>query len=168
MTRDEFKVLTKGMKAVYAQPTFIPDADAFNIWYELLQDLSYPEASMAIKKHMQSSKFPPTIADIRKNAATLIHGDIRDWSAGWEDTCRMIRKYGSYNPDKALNELDPLTRTVVERMGFRELCLSENPTADRANFRLIYENEANRHREAAKLSANVRDALGFTERLKLQ
>lgn len=29
MTREEFKTLVKGMKAVYAQPTFIPDQDAF-------------------------------------------------------------------------------------------------------------------------------------------
>lgn len=27
MTREEFKTLVKGMKAVYAQPTFIPDQD---------------------------------------------------------------------------------------------------------------------------------------------
>lgn len=31
MTREEFKTLVKGMKAVYAQPTFIPDQDAFNV-----------------------------------------------------------------------------------------------------------------------------------------
>lgn len=28
MTRDEFKILVKGMKAVYAQQTFLPDKDA--------------------------------------------------------------------------------------------------------------------------------------------
>ena len=40
MDREEFKVLVKGMKAVYAQPTFIPDQDAFNMWFALLGDLS--------------------------------------------------------------------------------------------------------------------------------
>ncbi len=28
MEREQFKVLVKAMKAVYAQPTFIPDEDA--------------------------------------------------------------------------------------------------------------------------------------------
>lgn len=38
MEREQFKVLVKAMKAVYAQPTFIPDQDAFNVWFALLRD----------------------------------------------------------------------------------------------------------------------------------
>ena len=52
MERDEFKILVKSMKAVYAQPTFLPDQDAFNVWYALLKDLPYELASMAVQKHM--------------------------------------------------------------------------------------------------------------------
>lgn len=47
MTREEFKTLVKGMKAVYAQPTFIPDQDAFNVWFELLKDIPYQQANVA-------------------------------------------------------------------------------------------------------------------------
>lgn len=43
MEREQFKVLVKAMKAVYAQPTFIPDQDAFNIWFALLGDLPYKD-----------------------------------------------------------------------------------------------------------------------------
>ena len=50
MTREEFKTLVKGMKAVYAQPTFIPDQDAFNVWFELLKDIPYQQANVAIQK----------------------------------------------------------------------------------------------------------------------
>ena len=49
MTREEFKTLVKGMKAVYAQPTFIPDQDAFNVWFELLKDIPYQQANVAIQ-----------------------------------------------------------------------------------------------------------------------
>lgn len=49
MTREEFKTLVKGMKAVYAQPTFIPDQDAFNVWFELLKDIPYQQANVAKK-----------------------------------------------------------------------------------------------------------------------
>lgn len=68
MTREEFKTLVKGMKAVYAQPTFIPDQDAFNVWFELLKDIPYQQANVAIQKYMLTEKFPPTIADIREKA----------------------------------------------------------------------------------------------------
>lgn len=72
MTREEFKTLVKGMKAVYAQPTFIPDQDAFNVWFELLKDIPYQQANVAIQKYMLTEKFPPTIADIREKASTRL------------------------------------------------------------------------------------------------
>ena len=72
MTRDECKILVKAMKAVYSQATFIPDQDAFNVWYELLKDIPYSRANVAIQKYMASEKFPPTIADIRANATEII------------------------------------------------------------------------------------------------
>ena len=72
MTREEFKTLVKGMKAVYAQPTFIPDQDAFNVWFELLKDIPYQQANVAIQKYMLTEKFPPTIADIREKATQIV------------------------------------------------------------------------------------------------
>ena len=68
MEREQFKVLVKAMKAVYAQPTFIPDQDAFTVWFALLRDLPYKQAELAVQKHMATEKFPPTIADIREKA----------------------------------------------------------------------------------------------------
>ena len=52
MERDQFKLLCKGMKAVYTQETFLPDADAFNIWFALLGDLEYKVLNAAIQKYM--------------------------------------------------------------------------------------------------------------------
>lgn len=72
MTREEFKTLVKGMKAVYAQPTFIPDQDAFNVWFELLKDIPYQQVNVAIQKYMLTEKFPPTIADIREKAMQIV------------------------------------------------------------------------------------------------
>lgn len=56
MEREQFKVLVKAMKAVYAQPTFIPDQDAFNVWFALLGDLPYKQAELAVQKHMATKK----------------------------------------------------------------------------------------------------------------
>ena len=72
MEREEFKTLVKGMKAVYAQPTFIPDQNAFNVWYELLKDLPYKQVNAAIQKHMVTERFPPTIADLREKSAEIV------------------------------------------------------------------------------------------------
>ena len=39
MEREEFKTIVKGLKAVYAQPAFIPDADAFDVWFVFVRYL---------------------------------------------------------------------------------------------------------------------------------
>jgi hypothetical protein len=65
-----------------------------------------------------------------------------------------------YNEKAALDSLDPLTRKVVERLGFREFCVSdENDTTFRANFRMIYENLANREKTEQQLALPLREAI---------
>ncbi len=161
MTREEFKVLCKGMKAVYTQPSFLPDADAFNIWYSLLQDIDYMVAQAAIQKYMLTNKFPPTIADIRECATTIKAGEKPLWSDGWEEVLKAIRKYGSYRESEALESMTEITRKSVQRLGFRNICMSENIMADRANFRMIYEQIAEREHTSKqipiKLSSLIED-----------
>ena len=155
MTKDEFRVVAKGMKAVYTQPTFLPDSDAMNIWYALLKDLDYNIAQAAIQKHMVTSKFPPTIADIREQAASVTYGEKPMWSDGWDLVLKAIRKYGSYAPVEAMASFDPITRRCVERLGYMELCQSTNIVADRANFRMIFEQIADREEERARLPVSL-------------
>ena len=48
MDREQFSILVKAMKAVYSDPKFIADKDAFDVWYELLKDLPYMVCQTAI------------------------------------------------------------------------------------------------------------------------
>lgn len=148
MTREEFKILVKAMKAVYTQATFLPDADAFNIWYALLNDMEYRVLNAAIQKYMVTNKFPPTIADLREIATTICCGEKPDWADGWQQVLDAIRRYGSYRESEALASMDELTRICVRRLGFRNICMSENIAADRANFRMIFEQNAERNTQA--------------------
>jgi len=158
MTFNEFKVLVKGMKAVYTSPNFLPDADSVKIWYRLLQDMPYELANVAIQRHMATNKFPPTIADIRA-AAVETMDRTRDWSDGWERFRRAVGKYGYYQQDAALASMDETTRRVVKRLGWKQLCESENQMQDRANFRMVYEQEAQRKNETAVLPAKLQEQM---------
>lgn len=155
MTKDEFKILCKGMKTVYTQSTFLPDADAFKVWYSLLQDLDYTIAQAAIQKYMLINEFPPTIADIRKNAVSVQAGDKKTWSEGWEEVMKAIGNFGSYREEEALESMSEITRKAVKKLGFRNICLSENITADRANFRTIYEQMAENEYTAKQIPLNL-------------
>ncbi len=170
MTKDEFKILCKAMKAVYTQPTFLPDADSFKVWYELLKDIDYKTAHIAIQKYMLSNKFAPTIADIRELCIDVTYGNKKDWSDGWEEVLKAIRYFGSYRESEAFSSMDDTTREAVKRLGFRNLCMSENIMADRANFRMIYEQLAEREHKEKVMPLNLRrmieDIQGKTKALE--
>lgn len=159
MTRDEFKVLVKGMKAMYAQPTFIPDQDAFNMWFALIGDLQYEVCNVAIQKYMLTNKFPPTVADIRELASGVVNGDSLTWGESWERAMTAVRRYGHTNVAKALDSLDPLTRKCVDSIGFMTLCTSENIMVERAHFQKIFDVMAKREQQDKQMPLQLKQAI---------
>lgn len=159
MTFDEFKVLVKGMKSVYTRENFLPDAESIKIWFSLLKDIPYEVLNVAIQKYMMTNKFAPTIADLRELSTEAVQGQISDWGDGWGQVLRAIREYGMYDVRSALNSMDDITRKCVERLGFREICMSTNIAVERASFRTLYETLANRQKEDAKLSLSIKTKL---------
>ena len=168
MEREDFKILAKAMKAVYAQATFLSDKAAFEIWFSLLKDIPYEIANMALQKYMLTNKFPPTIAEIRELATSISAGEKELWADGWEKALTAIRSYGTYREQEALESLDELTRKTVECLGYYGLCTSENLTADRANFRMIFEKLADRKRTKEQLPQNLRNAIESVTQKKLE
>ena len=159
MTKHEFATLAMAIKTYYPRENVLPNDKAMELWYIQLQDIPYKLAELAINKWVSLNKWPPTISDIRGLAAELSRPDIKDWSAAWDELQMAIRKYGFYGADKAMESLSPLTRETAKRIGFSNLCLSENQTADRANFRIIYESLEEREKEDAQVSPKVRELI---------
>ena len=159
MTFDEWRVLCKGMKAVYTQPNFLPDADSIKIWYKLLQDIPYEVLNVGIQQFMMQSKYAPTVADLRELSTTVVKGKPKDWGSGWESVQQAIRRYGFYQEEKALESMDDITRQTVKRLGWQQLCMSEEPMADRANFRMIFEQIEKRQKAEDVVSLSVKEKM---------
>lgn len=168
MNYDEFITLAKGMKAVCTSPSFLPDKEAMAVWYQLLQDLDYKTANIAIQKHMLTNKFPPTIAEIRELATGITAGEKPLWPDGWEETIRAIKKYGYYRQEEALESLSELARKVVKRLGYKQLCMSEEMAMDRANFRMVFEQIAEREYREKQLPSGFRNAIKNIKRKELK
>lgn len=150
MSFEEWKVLAKGLKSIYARDNFMPDADAVKLWYQLLKDLSYQQVNMAIQKWMVTQKFAPTPAEIRAMASDVTDGAVPDWSEGWEKVMKALSKYGAWNVEAAVESFDELTKETVKRLGgFSGMCQMEYSEIDmlRANFRMVYTELARRKRE---------------------
>lgn len=162
MTKEQFKVLIKAMKAVYTNPGFIPDKDAFDVWYSMLKDLDYAIASRAIQMHIQTEEVPPTVAGIRKQSAKLKTDDFNDlnetiaWSLAWKAICNS-----GYHAEEEFAKLPPIIQRAVHSPSqLREWSLLENIdgktiTVLQSDFQRVFRVEQQRERERQKLSPDI-------------
>lgn len=172
MDKREFAILAAAIKTYYSkEKDLLPNQAAMELWYKQLRDIPFPVAEAALDKWAQTEKWSPSIAELREVCATVTSGEIPGWGDGWEKVLKAIRTHGMYNISGALNSLDPLTRQAVERVGFREICLSENISVERANFRMVYENLAERKKTEQQVALPLRqviERLGSGEMLQLE
>lgn len=157
MTQQEFLTIVATIKAAYPNSNVMPDKNSMNVWYAMLKDLDYKYVHIAVTDHISNNKFAPAIAEIREKCSILTSTPVRDWGEAWESVLMAIRKFGYMQEEEALESMDEITRKCVKRIGFNNICMSENITADRANFRMIYEQEATRQKASNQLPIGVRE-----------
>lgn len=164
MDKKQFATFAAALKTYYPKEQLLPNSQAMELWYRQLQDIPYIVAEASLNKWVATNKWPPTIAEIREMAMTVTAGEKMLWSDGWEQVQVAIRKYGSYNIPAAMESFDDITRQTVQRLNFRELCMSTNPMQDRANFRMIFEQIADRKEKAQMLPASLTALIGEIQR----
>lgn len=134
--------------------------DMQEVWLEMLGDLPADLLAAAVRSHIERSQWLPSVAEIRQAAVKLMRqGSPAQESAidAWGSVKREVRRVGSYGAPYFVN---PITARVVQRMGWREICLSEDPEAVvRAQFERYYNAEMMRAEEQAGMSADLRDFL---------
>lgn len=128
----------------------------FEVWPQYLSDLDETLLMAAVQEHVTHSQWLPSIAEIRQAAVSLMRqASPAGQSAidAWGDVKRAIARVGSYNVPSFDN---PITARVVSRMGWREICLSEDPEGViRAQFERYYNGEMERAERQAQQSPAV-------------
>jgi len=127
-------------------------------WHDLLQDVPAGAALAAVRAHLEISKFPPTVAEIRR--AVLIPPTVQTPSESWREVQNAIRRFGSYRESEAMGSLSPLTREAVRLFGWRELCMSQDGDGvARAQFLRFAESVRLREERLALVSPQIRESL---------
>lgn len=169
MTFKEFGLFAAALKTYYPkEQNLIPTKQALDLWFNQLQDIPYQVAVASLNKWVSLNKWSPTIADIRETALSVSNGDLGDYGDAWEEVLKAIKRYGSFRPEEALASMSPLARKATERIGFLNICMSENIAADRANFRMIYEQLAEREKKDAQLPQALRDVIAGIQQNTLE
>ncbi len=166
MTIQEFATIAAAIKAAYPAANIMPDKQSKDVWYTMLADLEYRVCLNALKKHISTNRFPPTIAELRRGCADILAGPDVDWSEAWGRVLLAVRRDGMYNEPAALERMGPEAAKIVKRLGFKNICMSENIEVERANFRMAWETEQRRRKEDLAIPEKVMQEIQTTYRLQ--
>lgn len=133
---------------VDAYPRAGIEARTVRVYCMALADIPVAELRAAAMKLIGSSRFFPSVAEIREAWALAKTGPKRSGLDAWGDVLREVQRVGWYGTP-ALE--DPIAAAAVKVLGWRALCESDNQAADRAHFAKAYESIAARNLEAVQL-----------------
>ena len=158
MTKGETAKLLAVLAAAF--PRFEVDDLKVQVWHEMIGDLDYGIASLAIKKLILESTFPPSIAEVRKAAVEIQAPEQTTGAQAWGEVIKAIRNFGHYREEEALASLSPLTAQVVRCMGWREICMSQESTGVlRGQFLRMYDQIVARKQKEQLLPSVMREQL---------
>lgn len=126
-------------------PSFHLSSSAIEVYVQLLADIPGPVLEQAALDHISRSTFFPAIAELRSAAFDILEAvdPIPTDYEAWAEVQAEIRRVGHCGRPELKN---PLAAQVVAQLGWRYLCFSENPVADRAHFVQAYQALAGRQR----------------------
>lgn len=112
------------------------------VWHEFFRDTSSETFKTAIKRLVATNKFLPSIAEIKQEIALIDNPHLGlDPLEEWETVLKLIRKHGYYKNIEAFNEMNLLTKNVVQQLGWDNLCMSENIVWLKKEFIEIFKNK---------------------------
>lgn len=149
---------------VMAYPSFDKFKDEGHIealtsmWAEMFKDDDAVIVSMAVRKHISTSKWPPSIAEIREDMIDIQRPDLIPPDRAWAVVVDVMRSKGEFIADDLHDVLPPMIARAVKRIGWRSLWdmrIYDKAGADRAAFLSMYKPVYDEARQKAILPAQL-------------
>lgn len=145
---------------IAAFPSWKPSHATTLVYQSELEDLDYSVAKASVRHLIRTSRFCPTIAELREAALEATQGVPRSGASAYGDVMAAIRKHGrTYGGEPAPLFEDPLIAECIRIWGgsWNAVCDSpDNDPAGRARFIELYDNLAKRERRLAQVSDGLR------------
>lgn len=141
-----------------AYPNTPVDEKTIVIYIRMLSDIPPNELQMAVLQAISEYKFLPSPSEIREAHLALTGGLIEQTPGeAWGSVEKAIAGEGhTKSPGTDFRFRNPLVQRVVEMMGWRNLCMSDKPGVDRAQFMRMYEDCAKRSQSVERMLPEVR------------
>jgi hypothetical protein len=145
-----------------AYPNFAISSETIELYSKFLSDMPYELGQAVVLKLISENKWFPSISEIREAVIKIMPNEIPSTEEAWLEVVNQIRSEGSYGSPTFTSNL---IYKAVQAIGWRELCLSDNPVADRAHFFKIYESYRSRQVEDNLMLPEVKR---LKEKIRLQ
>lgn len=153
-----------------AYPSLADDKAAarVNLWAALFADEPYQLVYTAAQHYIvtDTKGFPPTIGKLKEICHTLTDAGHNDWSDGWGQVRKAISRYGVWDTAAAMESLDETTAEAVRRIGWEDICSSQNIETTRAQFRQTFELIAKQRHERACIPERIQNQITNLRMLK--
>jgi hypothetical protein len=146
MTRQETIALVALASSSYPSMQARDPKPIVEAWSLMLADIDPLLAKAAIIKVCRESQFFPGVAQIVAAAAQLDpqNEPLPTAAEAWEEVMRLIRDCGPHR--RPVYSCDTVKR-AARAIGWLQLCMGENPEADRAHFLRLYESMRSTQRD---------------------
>lgn len=146
-----------------------------NLWATVFASDPAEIVELAMMKHIQISKWPPSIAELRENMMEIQHPDLIAPDEAWLAVSDLMFSRGEYAA--ITNLLPPLVARAVDSIGYSALWNMKRyrPGMERTAFMDIYKPLYERERQHMQLAPDTRQridsaaaALSDGSRMKLE
>lgn len=131
-----------------------------NLWHRSLADCDYKDVVNAFEIWLNTEKYPPTLAEFKPVVLRFRNPDVFiSPERAWEIVSNAVRKFGSYNSERAFETFsEPIKRAVRNVGGWQKICQTElGREWDflRKNFIDVYQDFSQDAKEQELLPASV-------------
>ena len=119
-------------------PSFKLSSTAIEIYVQLLEDIPGMILGQCALDHISRSSFFPSIAELRIAAFSILEAmdHLPSGYEAWAEVQAEIQHIGYLGSPCFQNRI---TKKVVDQLGWRNLCLSDNQVGDRIHFIQSYQ-----------------------------
>ena len=150
MTKADAARLVAIVVTAYPNYDKFRDAEAVkatvSLWAMMFANDEGGLVGLAVQKHIATSKWPPSVAEIRELMLELKSPDLIPPDKAWLAVSDLLYSQGEYNHGNLQKQLPPLVARAVESIGWgnlyemhRSYCRGGRPGMDRVAFMQQYE-----------------------------
>ena len=127
--------------------------EQIGVWYDFFKNDDFEAFRSAVKRIIPKKQFMPSISELKQEIALISNPLLQmDVDEEWGKVIDVIRRFGYYRSQEALDSLNEHTRHIVKTIGWYRLCTSENIEWERKTFKELFNNKQDNYEEALLLA----------------